>query len=46
MEVLLENIVIYGAVFLIGLFTVIFYLRSQRKSSKIVDEKIKIENNK
>ena len=42
MGVLLENIVIYGAVFLIGLFTVIYYLRSQRKSSKIVDEKIKI----
>ena len=42
MEVLLENIIIYFVVFLLCMLTVIYYLRKQKKSSKLVDEKIKI----
>jgi len=42
MEVLLENIVVYGAVFFLCLIIVFYYLRKQKKSSNIVEEKIKI----
>ena len=42
MEVLIENIIAYGTVALL-LFTILFfYLRKQKKDSKIVEEKIKI----
>lgn len=42
MEILIENIIIYSSVFLLCIIAVVFYLRKQKKSSKIVDEKIKI----
>jgi ferredoxin len=41
MEVLWENIITYGAVFLFCMFILIFYLRAARKKSALVREKIK-----
>ncbi len=42
MEVLVENIIIYGFIGLLFVSILFFYLRKQRKDSKIVEEKIKI----
>ncbi|OFX18126.1 MAG: 4Fe-4S ferredoxin [Bacteroidetes bacterium GWA2_31_9] len=40
MEILLENIIIYSSVALLCILAVFFYLRSQKKKSKIVEQKI------
>lgn len=40
MEVFLEELIIYGTVFLICLVVVIFYLRQQKKTSEITTKKI------
>ena len=40
MEALIENILIYSAVFVFCLVVVIFYLRKQKRNSRIVGEKI------
>lgn len=42
MEVLIENIVIYSAVAILFVAFTYFYLRQQKRNSKIVEEKIKI----
>ncbi|MCF6170950.1 MAG: NAD(P)-binding domain-containing protein [Bacteroidales bacterium] len=42
MEILLEEIAIYGVVFALILLVVIIYLRRQKKASRIVAEKIKV----
>lgn len=41
MEVLLENIITYGVVFLICAFILFFYLRAASKKSALAEEKIK-----
>lgn len=40
MEVLIEQLLVYGVVILFCLFVVIWYLRSQRRKSKLVEQKI------
>ncbi len=42
MELLIENIIIYGTVSLLFFSILFFYLKKQKKDSKIVEEKIKI----
>ncbi len=42
MEVLIENIIVYGSVVLLFFLTLFFYLRKQKKDSRIVEEKIKV----
>jgi len=42
MEVLVENIIIYSIVAILFLMFTYFYLRQQKRNSKIVEEKIKI----
>ncbi len=42
MEVLVENIIIYSMVAILFLMFTYFYLRQQKRNSKIVEEKIKI----
>jgi len=41
-EVLLENIIIYGAVILICIIVVFFYLRKEKEKSAIVEQKVAI----
>ncbi len=40
MEVLIENILVYGGVLIFCLVIVYIYLRKQRRESKVVEEKI------
>jgi thioredoxin reductase len=42
MEVLIENIILYGIIGLMFFSILFFYLRKQKKDSKIVEEKIKV----
>ncbi|MFZ4740492.1 MAG: NAD(P)-binding domain-containing protein [Bacteroidales bacterium] len=42
MEILIENILIYSSVFILCLVAVVFYLRREKRNSRIVEEKIKI----
>lgn len=42
MEILLENIIIYSSIIILCIIAVVFYLRRERKNSRIVEEKIKI----
>jgi thioredoxin reductase/Pyruvate/2-oxoacid:ferredoxin oxidoreductase delta subunit len=42
MEILIENIIIYSSVFILCLVAVVFYLRREKRNSRIVEEKIKI----
>ena len=42
MEVLIEKIVVYAAVLIFCLLVVVFYLRVQRRKSKLVEEKINL----
>ncbi|MCF6269183.1 MAG: NAD(P)-binding domain-containing protein [Melioribacteraceae bacterium] len=42
MEVLLEKIIVYGSVALLFFTILFYYLRKQKKDSKIVEEKIRI----
>ena len=42
MGILLENIIIYSSVIMLCIIAVVFYLRRERKNSRIVEGKIKI----
>jgi len=42
MEILFENIIIYGMVALLFFTILFYYLRKQKKDSKIVEEKIRV----
>lgn len=42
MEILIQNILVYSAVALLVFLIIFYYLRKQKKNSRIVEEKIKI----